>query len=306
MRIKQIDIDGKKLCFSKSDNLIFIKDNGNIFDWEFIDAIKTVLCDTKINVNCVCLNNQKIKCVLEMYGTDFTVTVKVRENKLSKKQNVFGTRGSFEVSCKSDFDSSTFDNNRLKRLCECDFREMFMPIDTTREIVFYNRDASNSEFTNGLIMHYRNLLKWTRDRKTDTKDGGEYSTFIESQCASMEKFIDEFNSIDFGYCSVGFDKNTRELQLPDSENDAEFNMINFCDFITANKLNTVIEHARGNDGNIPIFITNNFENAGKAEMEFYLEELRKLDRQVFIIENGDNRLLEKRCDKTISMEDKND
>ena len=122
----------------------------------------------------------------------------------------------------------------------------------------------------------------------------------------MEKFIDEFNSIDFGYCSVGFDKNTRELQLPDSENDAEFNMINFCDFITANKLNTVIEHARGNDGNIPIFITNNFENAGKAEMEFYLEELRKLDRQVFIIENGDNRLLEKRCDKTISMEDKND
>ncbi|MBP5466047.1 MAG: hypothetical protein J6Y43_00585 [Clostridia bacterium] len=306
MRIKQIDIDGKKLCFSKSDNLIFIKDNANIFDWEFIDAIKAIFCDTKINANCVCLNNRNIKCVLEIYGTDFTVTVKVVENKFPKKQNVFGTKGSFEVSCKSDFDSSTFDNNRLKRLCECDFREMFMPIDTTREIVFYDRDAGNMGFTNGLITYYRDLLKWTKDRKSDMENEDKFSAVIESQCAAMEKFIDEFNDIDLGFCSIGFDKNTCELQLPDSENDTELNIINFCDFITANKLNTVIEHARGNDGDIPVFVIDIFRNIGKDETEFYIDELWKLKRQVFIIENGSNPLLEKRCDKTISMEDNND
>ena len=306
MRIKQITINGKKMCFSRSDNLIFIKDNANIFDWEFLDAIKTVFCDTNINVNCACHNNRRIKCVLEMYGTDFTVTVKVGENKLTKRQNIFGTKGSFEVSCKSKFDSLTFDNNRLKKLCECDFREMFMPTDTTREIVFYDRDANDSGFTNGLIMHYRDLLKWTKDKNPDNENEEKFSKEIESQCAAMEKFIDEFNSIDLGFCSIGFDKNTRELQSPDSENDTESNVVSFCDFIIANKLNTVLEHARGNDGNTPIFITDNFENAGKDKTEFYIDELWKLKRQVFIIENGSNPLLEKRCDKTISMEDKND
>lgn len=306
MRIKQIEIDGKKLRFNKSNNLIFIKDNESIFDWEFIDAIKTVFCDTKINVNCVCLNNRKIKCVLEMYGSDFTVTVKVGENRFSKRQNVFGTKGSFEVSCKSDFDSPTFDNNRLKRLCECDFREMFMPIDTTREIVFYDRDAKSMGFTNGLITYYRDLVKWTKDKRSDAENNDKFSAVIDSQCAAMEKFIDEFNDIDFGYFYIGFDKNTCELKLPDSKNDTEFNLINFCDFIIANMLNQILEYARGNDGNTPVFIIDNFKNIGKDETKFYINELRKLDRQVFIIENGINPLLEKRCDKTISMEDKND
>ena len=306
MRIKQIEMNGKKLRFGKSDNLIFIKDNANIFDWEFTDAIKTVFCDTNINVNCVCHNNRRIKCILEMYGTDFTVAVKVVESKLTKKQNVFGTKGSFEVSCKSDFDSLTFDNDRLERLCKCDFREMFMPIDTTREIVFYGRDVSSADFTNGLITYYRDLLKWTKDKNPDTKGEERFSTVIESQCAAMEKFIDEFNDIDLGFCSIGFDKDTRELQLPDSENDTEFNLINFCDFTIANKLNTIIEFARGNDGDIPVFVNDNFKNIGKDETEFYIDELWKLKRQVFIIENGSNPLLEKRCDKTISMENKND
>jgi hypothetical protein len=241
-----------------------------------------------------------------MYETDFTVTVKVGENKITKRQNIFGTKGSFEVSCKSKFDSSTFDNNRLKKLCECDFREMFMPTDTTREIVFYDRNVSRADFTNGLITYYRDLLKWTKDRKSDMENEDKFSAVIESQCAAMEKFIDEFNDIDLGFCSIGFDKNTCELQLPDSENDTELNIINFCDFIIANKLNTVIEFARGNDGNTPVFITNNFKNIGKDETEFYIDELWKLKRQVFIIENGSNPLLEKWCDKTISMEDKND
>lgn len=315
MRIKQLDINDEKLVFNQNENLILIKED-DIFGSPFLDAIKRVFCDTNVSLDCVCSEKQDIKCICEKYGTDFTIIVKVVRDRLPKNESISGTCGSFEVSCKSDLESTMISKRVLKRMFDLDFREMLMPMDTIRETAFYRGDLFSSDYTNYLLMHYRDYMNRSlrANRYSDVGEEraeGHVSKMDRewganrTEWTAMEYFVNHFKKIDLGFCVIEFDKDHNELKIPDVEDDAQFDQIELCDYIIANQLNSLIEQSFGRDGATPLFIKEAFKNFGQKELDFFIKELRNMNRQVFIVESRDNAYLEKLCDKTIILEDKN-
>ena len=308
MRIKELQINDKKLQFKKNDKLFFIKEENDFFKRTFTDAIKTVFCDSQVRLDCVCEEKQLIRCVLEKYGAEFTVTVRTNKKsfpivkKIADRDYISGTYGNFEVSCKSNLQTDKFDKRKLKRMFDLDFREMLMPSETAQEIFFYNGEE---DYTNRILWFYRERLTNVLQRyyKIDEESDKRYkiTETIKSQCSAMESFIDNFKIFDLGFCKLGFDKYNREFITPETNDDGEYDIIHLCDFITANKLNGTIDKAVGENETSPLFIENAFENMSEENTEFFIKELREIDRQIFIVENRENAYLENCCDKTVDL-----
>lgn len=308
MRIKELQTNDKKLQFGEGDKLIFIKQPDGWLKKGFIDYVEMIFCDSSIWLDCVCEEKQLVKCVLEKYGAEFTVVVRTDKKsfpivkKISDRDYISGTYGNFEVFCKSNLKTDKFDKRKLKRLFDLDFREMLMPSDTAREISFYNGEE---DYTNRILWFYRerlnNVLKRYYNIDEDSDKRYKITETLKTQCSAMESFIDNFKIVDLRFCKLGFDKYNRDFITPETEDDGEYDIIHLCDFITANKLNEAIDKSVGEEETAPLFILNAFGEMSEDETEFFIKELRAMNRQVFIVEFKDNAYLKKSCDKTIDF-----
>ena len=314
MRIKSLDINRKKLYFNKTDNIVFVKENIP-FGSRFIDGIRTVFCPYRLDIDGITVREKKIKCVLEKYGMTFTVSVNIKERPRKKEKNVAGCGGSFSMigTFKPQKDLSP-EIGRLLRLFKADMKEFLMPSDIDRELAFYDAGMT-ATFTDNFIMYSKLCLENALEKDLSglpdnlKQTSEEYLLRLKARCDAIDKFIKDFQKIDMGEYSLGFDKKTNEFKAFGECNEEEMNTFcenEFYNFLTANKLLEAVKNASGENELPPIFLYNVFGKSQPESIKKHFEELRELNRQVFIIENKDIPYLENLCDKKITMENNNE
>lgn len=314
MRIKKVEINGEKLRFNKNDNLIFIKENKQ-YGSNFIESLQKVFRRHLIEIDSVCVPTTNIKCVCEKGGIDFTISVKVQEKNVSKNPNCAGGGGSFEMVGTYKPQNNLSDaQKKLIRIFKLDIQEFFMREETARQIAFYERGMVE-DFTDTITFNYKTNLDYASDRSKAEQTEEEkirndfYLDKLKTECSAMEKFIKDFKKIKWSSYSLGFNKKQEFKAFGyDYHNVSDFGeyyTIKFYDFLTANKMLEVIEQSVGENDVTPLFVYGFFEHTDQSEIKKHLEELKAMNRQVFIVENKDNYYLEKYCDKKIILEDKN-
>ena len=207
-----------------------------------------------------------------------------------KETTINGTKLCFEVSDKivllkeGDIFSDLFIESMKERV--------FDPVDVSHEIAYFDGANFGTGYTEYVLNYYDEIFT------DEVKD-----KVVKSVVKAVNKFIAEFKDIKIGQYSFGFDKIKKCVIVPESEDDEEFRKICFADFVTANKLNAIIEKLLFGDGEIPIFIENVFDNEAENQTEFYLELIKDF-KQVFISVNVEtkNPLLENHCNKIILLE----
>ena len=315
MRIKKVEINGEKLRFNKNDNIIFIKENKK-YGSNFIKSLQKVFRRHLIDIDGVYVPETNIKCVCEKGGIDFTISVKVKEKNVSKNPNRAGCGGSFEmVGTYKPQNNLSDTQKKLIRAFRLDIQEFFMREATARQIAFYE-SGTVEDFTDTITFNYKTNLDCALDRdKADEKEEEKrrhdfYLASLKTKCSAMEKFIKDFKRIKWNSYSFGFNKKQEfkafGYDYHNVSDYGEFNTIKFYDFLTANKMLEVIEQSVGENDVTPLFVYGFFEHTNQSEITRHLEELKAMNRQVFIVENKDNYYLEKYCDKKIILEDKND
>lgn len=198
-------------------------------------------------------------------------------------------------------------------------------------LLYSNRN--HLEYTDMAVSIYRDYVELLKEGKVRKNEDMERSVKV------IRRFIREYNQapINFGYFSLKFDgfdlfikhnknvdripKNKTNFIMPTAEeikqirarkeyfarpeqwNGEQWNKVCLYDFIIANQIEQAIrqEGRKTKVDASPLILIDAFDDMDNADAKPYLNTLRALDRQVFIIQKHENAYVRKYCDQSFEV-----
>ena len=88
---------------------------------------------------------------------------------------------------------------------------------------------------------------------------------------------------------------------PERWSKGQWNMVCLWDYIIANQIEQAIHKEMGIQDEPPLFLVDAFDDMDNADAKGYLDALRAMDRQVFIIQRHENAYVRKYCDQAFEV-----
>ena len=201
------------------------------------------------------------------------------------------------------------------------------PYESDQDVLLYT-NRSRLRYTAMIMDSYQMLeeLQKTEKAVTENKRAREYYC---SATSAIRSFVDAYVPLDFGFFKLVFSeldlcikprskkadlaelkglspeeaaqykKTSNYLRHPEKWSKGQWNMVCLWDYIIANQIEQAIHEEMGCDDNPPLFLTDAFIDMENVDSKGYLDALRALDRQVFIIQTHDNPYVRQNCDQIV-------